>query len=315
MTIYVEMYGRLGNQMFRYAIARKLQSEFYPDEKLCFNFSNISGSQTNDGSFKDELVNFNTVSYDTYDLKGKVMVNETNLKQKFAFAVARSIIPTYNPKNMNKIQTKLNKVYPLLNKNGIYWSWCGYQKPLRSFMKNKIVSGNFESPLYFSGIKEILTEEFEPRLKLLKHNIKLFDKIQNSNSVCISVRRGDFVGDNTIAKIHNVVNERYFNKAISVMKTKVNNPTFIIFSDDVEWAKKHLKFGDCTFYSEKGDDPVWEKMRLMYSCKHFIISNSTFSWWAQYLGRHKDKIVISPTKWFNNSFCSPLIQESFIKVS
>lgn len=54
---------------------------------------------------------------------------------------------------------------------------------------------------------------------------------------------------------------------------------------------------------------------MMYSCKHFIISNSTFSWWAQYLSRNNEKIVVSPDRWFNNDYLSPLISSDWLTVN
>ena len=93
----------------------------------------------------------------------------------------------------------------------------------------------------------------------------------------------------------------YFEEAIKIMQKKVPKAKFFIFSDDVEWCKKNMKFPKDTKF-ETGTDPVWEKLRMMYSCKHFIISNSTFSWWAQYLSRNKEKIVIAPDRWTNDSY-------------
>ena len=84
-----------------------------------------------------------------------------------------------------------------------------------------------------------------------------------------------------------------------------------MFSDDIEWVKNNIYTG-CVTYYEDGTDPVWEKLRLMSACKHFVVSNSTFSWWTQYLSKSENKIVISPSRWFNNDYESPLIAKDWI---
>ncbi len=129
----------------------------------------------------------------------------------------------------------------------------------------------------------------------------MYKMIEDSNSICISIRRGDFVTDSEISKRNLVCDSNYFYRAIDEMNKRVKNPRYVVFSDDVEWCKNNIDFPKDTIY-EDGTDPIWEKLRLMYSCKHFIISNSTFSWWAQYLSRNKDKVVIAPSKWKNFSY-------------
>jgi hypothetical protein len=99
-----------------------------------------------------------------------------------------------------------------------------------------------------------------------------------------------------------------------VIKQKVQNPVFFLFSDDVDWVKTNVQTGECETYCEDGTDPVWEKLRMMSMCKHFIISNSTFSWWAQWLSTNDNKIVISPSRWFNNDYQSPLIDSNWITI-
>ncbi|MDT2822151.1 alpha-1,2-fucosyltransferase [Enterococcus devriesei] len=313
--IYVEMYGRLGNQMFRYAMARALQIKFYNEDSIVINFNNLSGKQFNDGSFTNELSNFNVEQFEIYETKGKLLKNETTFRQKLIYFLVRLYLPKYNPQKMLKIEKKLRKISGLMNRFGIYWSWVGYQKPIESKKKDKFVSGNFESPQYFDDIKSLLIKEFTPKNPVNPRNLELLNIIENNESVCISVRRGDFVKDKKISKTHNVINAQYFEDSISYMNSILKDPVYIIFSDDIEWAKENINFGKYKVYSEYGNDEVYEKLRLMYSCKHFIISNSTFSWWAQYLGRNKEKIVISPERWFNNDYNSSLLRESFIKIS
>ena len=87
----------------------------------------------------------------------------------------------------------------------------------------------------------------------------------------------------------------YFECAINIMRDRLFKPEFFLFSDDIEWAKDNFKNNRIIFVDEKTKD--FEQLRLMYSCKHFIISNSTFSWWAQYLSESLDKVVIAPAKW------------------
>ena len=97
------------------------------------------------------------------------------------------------------------------------------------------------------------------------------------------------------------------------MNKKTKNPVYIIFSDDIEWCRENIKFSENIYY-EDGTDPVWEKLRLMYSCKHFIISNSTFSWWAQYLSRNNDKIVIAPARWHNSGYTNDIYDENWLLI-
>ena len=184
---------------------------------------------------------------------------------------------------------------------GIYeplYNSC-YVKPVKSHSRNILCSAYFEAYEYFNDIRNILLDEFTPKYNLLPRNEKLFGEINNSESVCVSIRRGDFLQlDN-----FNVCNEQYFITAMKAIRAEIPDCKFFVFSDDIEDVKKNFHFPfDVTY--EKGDDPVWEKLRLMYSCKHFIISNSTFSWWAQYLSRNNNKIVYAPTPWHRGESCT-----------
>ena len=292
--------GRLGNQMFQYATVRAFQLKYRPNEKIILDFSEVY-SRDNEG-YREELSCFNLENYHC----GKMRMT---LKQKIAnfnlliikfLVLSKSKIS--HSDNYNQIMYKVeNKIQTKLNKYGLYSFRLGYYDFCDSKSKNLCFFGTFESAKYFDDIKEQLQKEFTPKYDILSKNFSLYEKIKNTNSVCVTIRRGDFVNNAEYKKNLYVCTPEYFSIAIKRMKKEIDNPTFFVFSDDVKWCRENMSFPKNTYF-ESGDDPVWEKIRLMYSCKHFIISNSTFSWWAQYLSRNEDKVVIAPSRWGNQTY-------------
>lgn len=221
--------------------------------------------------------------------------------------------------NLFGAHTRLFKYINNINSaNGLYLAYkgpeyCPIKKPK---FKNCFVKGRFEDIRYFDEIRNQLIIDIQPIYDRRPENKELYDVIEKKNSICVSVRRGDYISNVNNAKRLNVCNKGYWNNAIKYMDEHVENPVYVVFSDDIEWCKVHmecLRGKNC--YYETGNDPIWEKLRLMYLCKHFIISNSTFSWWAQYLSRNVDKIVVSPDRWFlNRTRDYPLILDTFVRI-
>ena len=84
------------------------------------------------------------------------------------------------------------------------------------------------------------------------------------------------------------------------LSKEVENPHFFVFSDDIQVVQEKYSFPDCTltFVEAHSGKDSYLDLYLMTRCKHFIIANSTFSWWGAWLGTNQDKIVIGPKKWF-----------------
>lgn len=303
--IYLDMCGRLGNQMFQYAMARKIQ--YMTGDEIAISYYTVA----KDNWGKNDLFFFHTVPFIDLGDKHNVLVKNTSLWQKI---IAYSYFFHYKKlcKDYEDIRLYQIKKQPFLNRNGICWMNKGYYDYNFDYFKNGvIVKGNFENPKFFEDIRDILKKEFTPIEPPCKENEEMYNVIENNNSICISIRKGDHVTDPETKRYFHVYEDSYFLQAMDIMADKVENPVFIIFSDDVEWVKNNIKF-KYPVYFESGNDPVWEKLRLMYSCKHFVLSNSTFSWWAQYLSENEDKIVISPKKWINDRYESELNDKNWI---
>lgn len=288
--IYLYSQGRMGNQFFQYSAAKGLQKKC-GDEKIGIKFT----------IDEDQLKNFNT----NYEIVDKIKLS---LIQKFIVFNFWAFRGVYSRNNMIRQQKIEMKFQSFLNYFGIYWNIAGYYDLKKSKFKNKLMYGYYESYQYFDNVDSIIKKEFIPKNPELEKNKKLYDKIINSESVFVGVRRGDFV------KIDNIVCDNdYYEKAFNIIQMKVKNPVYIVFSDDIEWARKNIKIPGEVYY-EDGNDPIWETIRLMYNCKHFIMNNSTLHWWAQHLSKNKNKIVIAPRKWRNYDIYTDYLQKDWVVI-
>ena len=182
-----------------------------------------------------------------------------------------------------------------LQPHGIYSSRKSHYIPTeKSDSRFIYIRGRFEAHEYFDCIRSKLISEFTPLAPAPDKNRKLLEKIQSTESVCVTIRRGDFYKQGN--ENFQVWSKDYFYRAMQSIHESIPNARFFIFSDEVEMIKKEFHFPYSVEY-ESGHDSVDEKIRLMSSCKHFVISNSTFSWWVQYLSVNRDKIVCIPSIW------------------
>lgn len=159
------------------------------------------------------------------------------------------------------------------------------------------LDGYWQDERYFSDIRNKLLDEFTFKKAPDARNLEALSCIKSVNSVCVHVRRGDYVTD--LPKEFGICDTGYYLRAFDYIRGRVDNPVFFVFSDEPEWAASHFPRMErlrIISHNTGKNDP--EDMRLMMHCRHFIIANSSFSWWGAWLAKSEDKIVIAPEVWF-----------------
>lgn len=175
----------------------------------------------------------------------------------------------------------------------------------------------FQSEKYFKDFEKEIRQDFEFLIQPSKENKKMIEKITHCESVSLHIRRWDYISNPTANAFHGTCNLGYYQKAVDLIKSKVENPVFFLFSDDMDWVKENLKIEDTSYYIDwNTDNKSYEDMRLMSLCNHNIIANSSFSWWWAWLNQNPDKIVIAPSRWFtsNKMNYSDIVPDSWVKI-
>lgn len=275
--IILRLMGGLGNQMFQYAYARMLQQVY--NEELTIDIT---------GFEYDMLRGF---SLDNFDIPKEIHISSDQKLLDISFKIRMKIIDKFiNYKYSENVYSSLRSCLGMYYFNGLV-----YYPFTKSIFKNKYINGYFQSEKYFEPIKELIKNELKVTPPPNSENLKIINEINNCNSVCVHIRRGDYLKYKSIL----VCNENYYLRGMDIINENVEEAKFFIFSDDIEWIKDNYIFKyPVTFI--QNNNPDYEELRLMYTCKHFVISNSSFSWWAQYLSQNSEKIVVAPDHWFTD---------------
>ncbi len=304
--IIVELMGGMGNQLFQYAAGRCLAMQ--RNQPLYLDLATLLDRSPN----KEE-----GFVYRDYDL------GIFNTQENFAIpAMVFDLIgsSSLSPTLWQRIKRKFNTAV-----KGVNYEKRLYKEPHfhydEQFYKQQAplyLNGYWQSAKYFEPIAHLLRQELTFRQPLPPHCEGLATQIKQTNSICLNVRRGDFVNSTKTSQLLGFIGLDYLQNGIVEMLQKVENPHFFVFSDEPQWCVENLPLSYPTVYvtHEYAGEKFKDYLQLMTLCKHFVIPNSTFAWWAAWLATYPKKIVISPKKWFANNQmnCQDLIPEEWTRI-
>ncbi|MCI8672481.1 MAG: alpha-1,2-fucosyltransferase [Lachnospiraceae bacterium] len=265
MRVIVNLPGGFGNQLFAYAfgyaLSQRLQAELYVD----------TSTQDNGIGRELELLNFNV------EYVGRLSyVYKHNL-------INRAVFNKLRRRNMIGWATKMYcESHPSI-----------YEVEVSNIKSDTYFLGSWQSEKYFREYRRKLLEMFQPKTERSVSVKKIVETVSEQNSVALHVRRGDYVS------IGCQVHMDFYDKALQLLKEKLKGHwTLYVFSDDITFCRRYfIKYLDniSIVYPEyQSDNKTLDDFLIMSRCKHMIMANSTYSWWAAWLNSNHEKIVICP---------------------
>jgi hypothetical protein len=265
---YVKIQGGLGNQLHGFAFGKAI--EYHHNVKVIYDI--YSGFVNDNFNRSFSLNKFSNIDLgETLSYK-----NSFNL---FFFKIC------------SKLSQIFNRYLPIKYRKFIFEPIpYKYQDHLlkTNFLFNPYFIGYWATYKYYDFIKKQLILELKPSSSNLLIENKYLKLIINSNSCFLHYRT--YKEDVTVK--HKSLYE-YYIKAINHINSKYNNTKIFVFSDDIEIARENLPINLYEFeFIENTND--YTDFFLMNQCKHSIIADSTFSWWAAWLDENENKTVIAP---------------------
>jgi hypothetical protein len=163
--------------------------------------------------------------------------------------------------------------------------------------------GYFQSQRYFSGVENVLRETFATPRVMSAATRAMLARIQGKNAICVHVRRGDYVSNPTASAFHGLCGLDYYAQGLRhVLADGTDDAECFVFSDDPQWVRDNMRLPlPTTVVDINGPEAAHEDLWLMAACRHFVIANSSLSWWGAWLGSHPQKRVVAPLAWFKGA--------------
>lgn len=276
----VAIYGGLGNQMFQYCLHLHFKKHNIPSDLSLSDFLNTYHHNGFDLPRAFHL----SLSSRSRAINAVLQHAEPLYRNRLAHALLRRLVPRYEGRRTNVIRE--NREF--------------HFNPLILQQRNACLIGTWQATEYLEGNDELIRKEFRFREPADEQNRRIAARIKQTNAVSIHIRRGDYQKQEWIGTHAVIKGLTYYKNAIDHIEARVESPHYFIFSDDMQWVKDNLQLKSCTFVDHNKGRNSYIDMYLMSLCRHNIIANSTFSWWAAWLNTNPGKIVIMPERWLNN---------------
>lgn len=276
----IKMTGGLGNQMFIYAFYLKMKKR-YP--KVRIDLSDMVHYKVHYGYEMNPVFNLPRTEF---------CINQS-LKKVIEFLFFKKI---YERKQDSTSLRAYEKHY--------FW-------PLLYF------KGFYQSERFFVDIKDEVRKAFTfDRRHGNEKSLKMMRQIDlDVNAVSLHIHRGDYLQPKHWRTTGSVCQLPYYRNAIAEMNSRVSQPFYYVFSDDMKWVKEQLPLENAVYIDWNKEKDSWQDMMLMSCCRHHIICNSTFSWWGAWLNPREDKTVIVPSRWFQHCDTPNIYPTDWVKVS
>lgn len=266
--VIVKIWGGLGNQLFQYSFGKYLAQVLGTQVKYDVQTTNSLSSFTQ----RDFVLSaFNA----SIDIATKAEVDVKRYFHNIHLArIERKLaqqLPFIFPKHLVEKNIPLPPEKLLLRDN------CYYE-------------GYWQSYKYLLPVQELLKMELTLQKPLRPLAKNMLNKIGSSLSAAIHIRRGDY-----LAHPHFInCTAAYYREAIAYLKQENDGIQFYLFSDDIQWCRENFTGPEFTFIEGNSN---YEDLWLMSCCKHQVIANSTFSWWAAWLNSNPGKKIVAPAMW------------------
>lgn len=293
--IIIKLIGGLGNQMFQYASAYVVAQKKGTELKIDNLYYNDHSKRMHRFTYRPYALNLFNVSA--------------------SIATPKEINKFVLPRIFNKYIYHFLRLFHKDNNVFSDSELNSYDKLISLSTNEAYLQGFFQKYEYIKNNIADLRREFTFKEPLPMSYNSIINQIEEAEtSICVSFRRGDYVGHPVL----DIVNLNWYSQALKLF----NHGHLFVFSDDIKWCKENFRPNNrfkVTFVDQQYTGPMGGYyMQLMMLCKHFIIPNSTYPYWAALLStRSKDKIVVAPKIWYQGqekTNKNPILPDEWITI-
>ena len=287
--VIVRAMGGLGNQLQQYALYRKLEhmgkdarldTSWFFDEELQ---AGMAAGRELELAYFDSLPYREASEEDIRSVLGRLWEEPESLGEKLKRKIRPCSMPSFVESDM-------------------------YHEEIFFFF-NKYLTGYWACDKYYADIMDVLRCDiiFPPAEDgaLRKKNGETARMMEETQSVSVHIRRGDYLDEINRALFGGICTEAYYDQALAYMRKKLPQAKFFLFSDDTAYVRERYQGEEYRIIDwNKGKNSFYDMM-LMSRCRHNICANSTFSFWGARLNPNREKIMIRPSIHKNTQVCMP----------